>query len=58
MAASVAAPASGHLAWSFAVRAFRYWITQYRRTWRSSIFSSVLGPLLYLGARAWVSAHW
>ena len=32
------------------VRAFRCWLTVYRRTWRSSIWSSVLGPLFYLGA--------
>ena len=35
---------------SFAVREFRYWMTNYRRTWRGSIYSSVLSPLLYLGA--------
>ncbi len=33
-----------------AVRAFRCWLTVYRRIWRSSIWSSVLGPLFYLGA--------
>jgi lipooligosaccharide transport system permease protein len=38
------------MAWSFAVREFRYWLTNYRRTWRGSIYSSVLSPLLYLGA--------
>ncbi len=36
--------------WSFAVREFRYWMTNYRRTWRGSVYSSVLNPLLYLGA--------
>jgi lipooligosaccharide transport system permease protein len=36
--------------WPFAVREFRYWLTNYRRTWRGSIYSSVLSPLLYLGA--------
>jgi lipooligosaccharide transport system permease protein len=36
--------------WSFSVREFRYWLTNYRRTWRGSIYSSVLSPLLYLGA--------
>jgi lipooligosaccharide transport system permease protein len=36
--------------WSFAVRELRYWLTNYRRTWRGSIYSSVLNPLLYLGA--------
>ena len=32
------------------VRAFQCWLTVYRRIWRSSIWSSVLGPLFYLGA--------
>ncbi len=31
-------------------RAFRCWLMRYRRIWRSSIWSSVLGPLFYLGA--------
>ena len=33
-----------------AVRAFQCWMTVYRRIWRSSIWSSLLGPLFYLGA--------
>ena len=32
------------------MREFRYWTTNYRRTWRGSIYSSVLNPVLYLGA--------
>jgi len=32
------------------VRAFRCWLTVYRRIWRSSIWSSILGPVCYLGA--------
>lgn len=36
--------------WSFAVREFRFWLTDYRRTWRGSIYTSLLSPLLYLGA--------
>jgi len=32
------------------VRAFQCWLVAYRRTWRSSIWSSVFGPLFYLGA--------
>jgi lipooligosaccharide transport system permease protein len=32
------------------VRAFRCWLTVYRRIWRSSIWSSILGPICYLGA--------
>ena len=35
---------------SRSVRAFGCWLTVYRRIWRSSIWSSVLGPLFYLGA--------
>lgn len=36
--------------WSFAWRHFRFWLTDYRRTWRGSIFSSVLNPVLFLGS--------
>lgn len=32
------------------VRAFRCWLTLYRKYWRSSIWSSVFAPLFYLGA--------
>jgi lipooligosaccharide transport system permease protein len=35
---------------SRSVRAFRCWLTVYRRIWRSSVWSSVLGPLFYLGS--------
>lgn len=38
------------MTWSFAVRELRYWLTNYRRTWRGSIYTSVLSPVLYLGA--------
>jgi len=48
--APAAAPGRGGARWSFAVREFRFWLTDYRRTWRGSVISSVLGPLLYLGA--------
>jgi lipooligosaccharide transport system permease protein len=37
-------------AWNLSVRAFRCWLVMYRRTWRSSVWSSVFGPLFYLGA--------
>jgi lipooligosaccharide transport system permease protein len=37
-------------AWSLAVRQLRFWLTDYRRTWRGSIYSSVLNPVLFLGA--------
>jgi lipooligosaccharide transport system permease protein len=36
--------------WALGVRQLRFWLTDYRRTWRGSIYSSVLSPLLYLGA--------
>jgi len=32
------------------VRAFRCWLTAYRRLWRASVWSSFLGPVFYLGA--------
>jgi lipooligosaccharide transport system permease protein len=35
---------------SLSVRAFQCWLTRYRRIWRSSVWSSVLGPVCYLGA--------
>ncbi len=47
-AASLRGVARRNVALSF--RAFRCWLTVYRRIWRSSIWSSVLGPLFYLGA--------
>jgi lipooligosaccharide transport system permease protein len=31
-------------------RQFRFWLTNYRRTWRGSIYTSLLNPLLFLGA--------
>jgi lipooligosaccharide transport system permease protein len=43
-------PASPASSFSLAVREFRYWMTNYRRTWRGSIYSSVLNPVLYLGS--------
>lgn len=39
---------AGH--WQMAVRAFQSWLVNYRRTWRGTIYSSVLMPVLYLGA--------
>jgi lipooligosaccharide transport system permease protein len=53
-AAGRPAPGRPHAAvagqWSMAVRAFLFWLVNYRRTWRGSIYSSVLSPVLYLGA--------
>jgi lipooligosaccharide transport system permease protein len=34
----------------YALRAYEYWVMSYRRTWRGSIVSSVLNPVLYLSA--------
>ena len=36
--------------WELTMRAFRCWLTTYRRLWRSSVWSSFLGPVFYLGA--------
>src|ERR1700740_1292415 len=36
--------------WQMAVRAFQSWLAHYRRTWRGTIYSSVLMPVVYLGA--------
>ncbi|HLJ99756.1 MAG TPA: ABC transporter permease [Streptosporangiaceae bacterium] len=35
---------------SLSFRAFQCWLTVYRRIWRSSVWSSVLAPICYLGA--------
>ena len=35
---------------TLSLRAFRCWLTTYRRLWRSSVWSSFLGPVFYLGA--------
>jgi lipooligosaccharide transport system permease protein len=35
---------------TLSLRAFEYWRFQYRRTWRGSIVTSVLNPVLYLAA--------
>src|SRR5271166_6304310 len=48
--ASIAASWSGRPFTSRSFRAFQCWLTVYRRIWRSSIWSSVLGPVCYLGA--------
>jgi lipooligosaccharide transport system permease protein len=45
-----AGPGAAPSGWSFALREFRFWLTNYRRTWRGSIYSSVLNPVLYLSA--------
>jgi len=40
-----------------ALRAFQCWLTVYRRIWRSSIWSSVLGPVCYLAALGAAGLH-
>jgi lipooligosaccharide transport system permease protein len=35
---------------ALSLRAFRCWLTTYRRLWRSSVWSSFLGPVFYLAA--------
>ena len=35
---------------ALALRSYGYWVAQYRRTWRGSVVSSVVGPVLYLAA--------
>jgi lipooligosaccharide transport system permease protein len=49
-APAAAAAAMQGSRWSFAVREFRHWMTNYRRTWRGTIYSSVLNPLLFMSA--------
>jgi lipooligosaccharide transport system permease protein len=51
-AVAVAPPAAAAVAGrpEMAVRSFRFWLVNYRRTWRGTIYSSILNPLLYLGA--------
>ena len=34
----------------FAIRSFEYWVRSYRRVWRGSLVTSVVGPVLYLTA--------
>ena len=48
--ATAALPVTGRLSSSRSFRAYQCWMTVYRRIWRSSIWSSLLGPLFYLGA--------
>jgi lipooligosaccharide transport system permease protein len=38
------------MAQALPVRQFRFWLVNYRRTWKGTIYSSVLSPVLYLGA--------
>jgi len=35
---------------TLAFRAYEYWLASYRRVWRGSIVTTVLNPVLYLGA--------
>src|SRR5580693_8223772 len=52
MAPALLATGAARPGWPFSslsFRAFQCWLTVYRRIWRSSIWSSVLGPICYLG---------
>ena len=33
-----------------ALRSYAYWLSQYRRTWRAGVFTTLLSPVLYLTA--------
>jgi len=35
---------------AYALRSYEFWLAQYRRIWRSSIITSILNPIFYLGA--------
>lgn len=35
---------------AYALRSFEYWAYSYRRVWRGSVVSSIVGPILYLTA--------
>jgi lipooligosaccharide transport system permease protein len=48
--ASLAPARAGWPLSSPSFQAFRCWLTVYRRIWRSSIWSTVLGPVFYLAA--------
>ena len=49
-APGMAPPRLAPSGWSLAGRQLRFWLTNYRRTWRGSIYSSVLNPVLFLGS--------
>ncbi|HET9897275.1 MAG TPA: ABC transporter permease [Streptosporangiaceae bacterium] len=49
-AAGTGSQAGGGIGQVPAVRQLKFWLTNYRRTWRGSIFSDLLNPVLYLGA--------
>jgi lipooligosaccharide transport system permease protein len=35
---------------TYALRSFEYWVRSYRRVWRGSVVTSIVGPVLYLSA--------
>lgn len=43
-------PSAPPSSWQLVVRQYDYWLTVYRRTWRGSVISSFLLPLLFLAA--------
>jgi lipooligosaccharide transport system permease protein len=40
------------------LRAYEAWAQAYRRTWRGSVVTSFLNPVLYLGAMGWGLGHY
>lgn len=47
---SLAVPGAPGVPGGLALRVLEYWVTVYRRTWRGSLASGFLAPLLYLGS--------
>jgi len=37
-------------AFALTLRAFEYWVVQYRRVWRGTVVTSIINPVFYLGA--------
>lgn len=37
-------------AFALPLRAFEYWVLQYRRVWRGTVVTSIINPVFYLGA--------
>ncbi len=37
-------------AFALSLRAFEYWVVQYRRVWRGTVVTSIINPVFYLGA--------
>ena len=35
---------------TYALRAFEYWVSSYRRVWRGCVVTTIINPILYLSA--------